>query len=147
MHIGSGAVTPVVDILAPDGIGARASLVTIPPGRTITVPGGSQALARSRKVPVALGGNEFVLPCPSLLGGILIKARAVEVAADPDKHRRDLGLLLAAVDDPRSLREELRSTERRWLGRRSELLDASHPAWRTTPRAEESRIALEILAR
>jgi hypothetical protein len=136
----------IVDILAPDGIGARASLVTIPPARTIAVPGGSQALTRSREVPVALGGNKFVLPCPSLLGGILIKARAVEVADDPDKHRRDLGLLLAAVDDPRAVRQELRRTERRWLARRSELLDPAHPAWRTTPKAEEARIALEILA-
>jgi hypothetical protein len=136
----------IVDILAPDGIGARASLVTIPPARTIAVPGGSQALTRSRDVPVALGGNDFLLPCPSLLGGILIKARAVEVADDPDKHRRDLALLLSGVEDPRSLGEELRSSERRWLGRRSEMLDASHPAWRTTPSAEEARIALEILA-
>ena len=136
----------LVDILAPDGIGARASLITIPPARTITVAGGSQALNRSRDVPVALDGNEFVLPCPSLLGGILIKTRAVDVADDPDKHRRDLALLLSAVDDPRSLRDGLRGTERRWLRRRGELLDPSHPAWRTTPRAEEARIALEILA-
>lgn len=108
--------------------------------------GGSQALARSRPVPVRLDGREFELPCPSVLGAILIKARAVGVADDPDKHRRDLALLLAAVDDPRSLREELRATERGWLRRRRELLDPRHPVWRTTPNAEEARIALEILA-
>lgn len=135
----------IVDILAPDGIGARASLVTIPPARTIAVPGGSQALARSRDVRVVLEGDEIILPCPSLLGGILIKARAIDVADDPDKHRRDLALLLSAVDDPRALRDELRRTERLWLRRRGELLDSSHPVWRTTPGAEEARIALEIL--
>ncbi len=103
-------------------------------------------MARSREVAVVLNGLEIVLPCPSVLGGILVKARAVDVADDPDKHRRDLTLLLAAVDDPRSLRGELRPTERRWLRRRSELLDPKHPAWRTTPDADHARIALEILA-
>jgi hypothetical protein len=135
----------VVDVLAPDGAGARASLLTIPPGRTIAVAGGTQALERSRQVPVLLEGREVEIPCPSVLGAILIKARAVDVAEDPDKHRRDLALLLAAVDDPRSLRDETRKTERGWLRRRSELLDPRHPAWRTTPSAEEARIALEIL--
>ena len=38
----------IVDVLAPDGVGLRASLLTIPPGRTIAVPGGTQALIRSR---------------------------------------------------------------------------------------------------
>jgi hypothetical protein len=135
----------VVDVLAPDGAGPRASLTTIPPGRTIAVAGGSQALARSRQVRVLLEGREVVLPCPSVLGAILIKARAVGVADDPDKHRRDLSLLLAAVEDPRSVREELRASERGWLRRRRELLDPRHPVWRTTPNAEEARIALEIL--
>jgi hypothetical protein len=135
----------VVDVLAPDGGGARSSLLTIPPSRTIKVAGGSQALARSRQVRVLLEGRELELPCPSVLGAILIKARAVDVADDPDKHRRDLGLLLAAVDDPRALREELLRTERGWLRRRGELVDPRHSAWRTTPRAEEARIAFEIL--
>lgn len=135
----------VVDVLAPDGAGARASLLTIPPGRTIAVAGGSQALARSRQVRVLLEGREVEIPCPSVLGALLIKARAVDVADDPDKHRRDLALLLAAVDDPRSLREEMRKTERGWLRRRRELLNPRHPAWRTTRSAEEARIALEIL--
>jgi hypothetical protein len=135
----------VIDVLAPDGAGARASLLTIPPGRTIAVAGGSQALARSRQVRLMLEGREVEIPCPSVLGAILIKARAVDLAEDPDKHRRDLALLLASVADPRSLRNELRNTELGWLRRRRELLDPRHPAWRTTPKAEEARIALEIL--
>lgn len=136
----------VVDVLAPDGAGPRASRLTVPPARTIAVAGGTQALARSRQVQVLLERQLIELPCPSLLGGILIKARAVDVADDPDKHRRDLALLLAAVADPRSLRDELRHSERRWLVRRSELLDPAHRVWRTAPRPEEARIALEILS-
>lgn len=136
----------VVDVLAPDGAGPRTSLLTIPPGRTVAVAGGSQALARSREVRVLVEGREVDIPCPSVLGAILIKARAVDVADDPDKHRRDLALLLAAVDDPRSLRMETRPSERAWLRRRDELRDPRHPVWRATPGAEDARIAFEILS-
>lgn len=135
----------VVDVLGPDGIGPRTALVTIPPGRTIAVPGGTQALRRSRQVPVLLDGNVINLPCPSVLGAILIKTRAVDVSDDPDKHRRDLASLLAMVNDPRSLRQEMRSTERGWLRRRGELRDPAHAAWRGVPNSEEARITLEIL--
>ncbi len=135
----------VVDVLAPDGVGPRASLITIPPGRTVAVPGGTQALLRSRSAHVLIEGQHAEIPCPSVLGAILIKSRAIDVAEDPDKHRRDLALLLSAIDDPRSLRDELRSTEQGWLRRRTELLDPRHAAWRSIPGAEEARIALEIL--
>lgn len=138
-------VGAVVDVLAPDGVGRRASMTTVPPGRTIGVAGGSQALARSRLVHVLLEGRQVDIPCPSVLGAILIKTRAVDVADDPNKHVRDLALLLAAVEDPRSIRDELRKTERGWLRRRRALLDPRHPVWRTSPRAEEALIALEIL--
>lgn len=136
----------VVDVLAPDGVGSRASLVTVPPARTVSVPGGSQALARSRQVEVELEGERHTLPCPSLIGAILLKARAVDVGEDADKHRRDLALLLSAVKDPRTVVLELTPPEKRWLRRRREMLTISHPSWRGVERAEDARIALEILA-
>jgi hypothetical protein len=37
----------VVDVLAPEGLGIRSDLTTSPPGRTIEVPGGTQALNRT----------------------------------------------------------------------------------------------------
>lgn len=135
----------VVDILGPDGIGERASLMTIAPARTIAVAGGSQALRRTRLVSIEVGGTSAEVPCPTALGAMLLKARAVDVAEDPDKHRADLALLAAAIDDPRTLRVEMRASERRWLRRRRELLVADHPAWRSVPNAEDARVALEIL--
>src|ERR1700736_370400 len=44
----------VIDVLAPDGIGPRTSTITIPPARTILVPGGTQALERTEWVDVSL---------------------------------------------------------------------------------------------
>ena len=43
-----------IDVLAPEGLGERTDLTTTPPGRTLQVPGGTQALDRTELVPVAL---------------------------------------------------------------------------------------------
>jgi hypothetical protein len=43
----------LIDVLAPDGLGARADLTTSPPGRTIEVPGGTQALTEPSASPSA----------------------------------------------------------------------------------------------
>ncbi|MGH2379478.1 MAG: hypothetical protein ACRD2Z_10975 [Thermoanaerobaculia bacterium] len=66
-----------LDVLAPDGLGKRSDLTTVPPCRTIRCPGGSQALRRSERTEVRLGGETVAIPRPNLLGAILIKARAV----------------------------------------------------------------------
>jgi hypothetical protein len=61
---------------------------------------------------------EVVGSRPSLLGAILIKARAVAARRDRlDSDRQDLIRLLSFVQDPRALAEEerLRTTEKRWL--------------------------------
>src|ERR1700737_1932958 len=39
-----------VDVLAPDGVGPRARLATIPPAQTVMVPGGTKALAHPQRV-------------------------------------------------------------------------------------------------
>jgi len=75
-----GAV--LVDILAPDGLGPRTSRRTIPGGHTVQVPGGSQALERTEVVEVRLGDRLGLVRRPSLLGAILLKARAVEAAPE-----------------------------------------------------------------
>lgn len=138
----------VVDVLAPDGVGARTSRATIGGGRTVQVPGGSQALQRSEVVDVRLGRRRARLPRPSLLAAILLKSRAIGAAPDEArKHRGDLALLLGLVRDPRALATELRPTERRWLRARKELDDRAHPAWRTSPRPDDAYLALGIMRR
>lgn len=65
------------------------------------------------------GEAPVAVPRPSLLGAILIKARAVatERKEKLESDRQDLILLLSLVEDPRSLAatEGLKGTERKWL--------------------------------
>lgn len=54
----------VVDVLAPEGVGQRADLSTTPPGHTIEVPGGTQALDRSELVVVEHAGRRVIVDQP-----------------------------------------------------------------------------------
>lgn len=92
-----------IDVLAPEGLGSRADLTTTPPGRTLEVPGGTQALNRTELVPVVVGERRGLIPRPSLLGAIVAKAIAVNVDDAPNAQRLDLALLLSLVDDPLSM--------------------------------------------
>jgi hypothetical protein len=75
----------VVDVLAPEGVGARAVLVTTPPGRPVEVPGGTQALSRTKRVTIVHEGRSGTLPRPSLLAAIVGKAAATALPP-PDRH-------------------------------------------------------------
>lgn len=139
--------TIIVDILAPEGLGARTSRATAPGARTVSVPGGTQALARTDAVEARLGDRIGRLRRPSLLGAILIKARAVDVApGEATKHRGDLAFLCGLVADPRALAADLSRSERGWLRDRKELSGRAHPAWRSARRPDDAYIAFTILA-
>jgi hypothetical protein len=138
----------VVDVLAPDNMGDRANLTTVPPDATMEALGSRQALDRSRTVTLDAGDGPFDLPVPSLVGAFVIKARVVgnvqrkEVRA---KHERDLARLLALVADPVAARAELSRNERGYLRQRADMVNAAHPAWARVPNAEDGAIALSIL--
>lgn len=136
----------MVDVLAPDGIGERADLTTVPPAHTIRVPGGSQALARTEVVQASLDGATASIPRPNLLGAILLKARAVDVDDTPDHQRQDLAFLLSMVADPRALAKNLKRGERGWLRQRKDMLDPDNRAWRVVDDPDEAYLALRILA-
>jgi hypothetical protein len=101
-----------IDVLSPEGIRPPA---TIGGQKAVGIPGGTQALSRAELVTVAVGGREFDLRRPTLLGAILIKTRSLMKHADPEAQREDLLRLLALVEDPRAMAVDLRPTERRWL--------------------------------
>lgn len=135
-----------VDVLAPDNVGARAELRTVPPDTTVQIVGGTQALARARVVEVDSGDGPFRIRIPTLAGAIVIKSRAAAAARDGrEKHERDLARLLALVPDVVSLRAELTIRERGSLRTHRALLDVGHPAWRRVARTEDGVSALAFI--
>ncbi len=123
--------TVSIDVLAPEGLGQRADLTTTPPGRTLQVPGGTQALDRTELLPVRVGSLIGLVPRPSLLGAIVSKAVAVEVDDVPEAQRQDLALLLSLVADPLAMAAELTAKDRKRLRARHEFGDATLSAWRS----------------
>lgn len=112
---------------------------------TVEVPGGTQALSRTRWIEVKIDARKGSVPRPDLLGAILVKARAVGVDDVPEAQREDLAFLLSLVSDPYEMRGQLRRTERNWLRDRSELLVEDAAAWRAVENPEDARLALEVL--
>ena len=125
-----------IDVLAPEGVGARASLTTTAPGRTLAVP-------------VEFGGTHGLVPRPSLLGAIVGKALAVGVDDVPDAQRSDLALLLSLVADPLRMAAELTAKDRKRLSARTEMRDPDLRAWRilTPDAADRGRATFALLTR
>ncbi len=136
----------VVDVLAPDNVGPRAELRTVPPDTTVQIGGGTQALARARVVVVDSGDGRFPIRIPTLAGAIAIKTRAAAAAHDDRaKHERDLARLLALVPDVVSLRAELTVRERGSLRTQRALLDTGYAAWRGVAGTEDGVSALTFI--
>lgn len=138
-----------IDVLAPEGLSDRADLTTTPPGRTLQVPGGTQALARSEFVPVRTSTSSGRVPRPSLLGAVVAKAVAVRVDDAPDAQRLDLALMLSLIEDPFVLLDDLTKKDRQRLRPRRDLLDDEHPVWRQLDPAvgDRARASLRVLCR
>ncbi|MCL2612354.1 MAG: hypothetical protein FWD95_03880 [Nocardioidaceae bacterium] len=136
----------VIDVLAPEGVGARANLLTSPPGRTVEVPGGTQALDRTELVTIVHEGRHGSLPRPTLLAAIVGKAAATGLA-DPERHYRDLALLLSLVEDPFVLADQLTRKDRQRLRMARRLADDTHPAWALVPAAirANGQVSYQIL--
>ncbi len=135
-----------IDVLAPEGLGDRADLTTTPPGRTIMVPGGKQALDRTELVPVVCGRDRGFVPRPSLLGALVGKALAVDVDDTPNAQREDLALLLTLVEAPLNLKRQLTPKDRKRLRLRHELGNAEHPAWKDlAPKNAANGVAAYLL--
>lgn len=138
----------IVDVLAPDNLGERARLTTVPPDSTMEALGSGQALTRGRTATVNAGDGPFEFPVPSLAGAIVIKAWVVGSVQNRNtrrKHERDLARPLAVVADPVAMLAELAGRERGYLRQRAEMVDAAHLAWRRVPGVENGITALSIL--
>lgn len=120
----------IVEILGSEGV--HRDPKTLGKHRTIQVPGGTQALARTEVVRVSLaGGRPVDVRRPSLLGAILIKARAVATKREKfESDRQDLIRLLGFVEDPRASAAEIKGNEKKWLRQVRALLDFDDGALR-----------------
>lgn len=137
-----------IDVLAIDHTTA-ANRTTVPPARTIEVPGGRRAVGRVTTATITtFEGATGAIPIPDWLGAVLLKARAVTaVAHQRAKHAQDLALLLSLPVDVREWGNELAGQDRKHLRRAQTLLD--EPAWRAVAGAVDARLgraALELLA-
>jgi hypothetical protein len=123
-----------IDILAPDNLGLRADLRTLNQATTLSVPGGTQALARAETIDVRLGERTGAIPVPNLLGAIVIKFEAIAVDDVPDAQESDVASLLSLVTDRDELRAQLTRSERHLL--------QAYPAFedpQSTPYADVAR--------
>lgn len=135
----------VVDVLAPDGLGARADLRTVGTATTLEVGGGTFALSRTTPLEVGYGARVAMVPVPDLVGAILIKAVAARADRSPERHLLDLAFLLSLVPDPAWLSNELGVKNRRRVARVTALADAEHTAWRSIADARARRDGLDAL--
>lgn len=140
-----GAVT--FDLLSIDHIG-EADRTTVPPARTVEVPGGRQAIGRTLDAHVHIGEDlEGVIPLPDWAGAILLKARAaVSISEEKEKHIRDLALLLGLPVDLVTEASTLSKTERKRIREASPLL--TDDVWASVARSIDPRngkIAMNVL--
>ncbi len=136
----------IVDLLAPDHLGRRADLTTIPPNSTTAVPGGSRALSTRRLVKVDVTGvGSGSLPVPTLAGAIVLKTAAYESRRER-RDLEDLVRLLALVEDVEVVRRALEPAERRRLGATMALRDRDHRAWLMAADPANARAAFARLA-
>lgn len=131
-----------VDVLAPDGLARTTNITTVPPHRTLKVPGGTQALRRSAPVEVRSRDIVGALPRPDLLGAILVKVRAIEKDDLPQAQRQDVALLLQLLDDPAEAASDISRSERGWLRRHSYFADPNDPHWDAIDATDPERAAL-----
>lgn len=135
-----------VDLLAPDHLGPRVDLTTVPPMTTVAIPGGSRALAMRRMLVVDVVGIGLArLPVPSVAGAIILKVHAWEARQAP-RDAEDLVRLLDVLPDVQEVRAALKPAERRRLSAVLPLADARSVAWKAARDPDNARAALARLS-
>lgn len=136
-----GPGTVSFDVLAPEGIGERAVVITTPPFRTVNVPGSQSLIDNADTIDVVVvsadsgAATSGRIHRPSVLGALVGKAAATTIAgrANPQRDWEDAALLLTILPDPVTVRTTLRPAEKRRLARISGLMSPEHAAWAVLP--------------
>lgn len=135
-----------MDLLSIDHAG-EASRTTVPPARTVEVPGGRQAIARTVQATIRIGDSRGVVPLPDWPGAVLLKARAaVSIPQEREKHLRDFALLLGLPVDLIKENPTLSTQERRRIREAAALM--TDEVWVSVARSVDprnGRIAMSVL--
>lgn len=88
-----------IDILLPQGIGARADRKGVRGGTTLETPGAQNVLDRAEAVKVSIGGDVATILRPTLQGALLAKSFAYRVTNDSlrRRHLEDLATLSTLI--------------------------------------------------
>ena len=136
-----------IDVLVPEGVGRRAPIRTIGTAVTVEIAGGTQALSRGERLAVVHGTRRALVPRPSLLGAIVIKAAAAAVDRHPQRHLGDLAFLCSLVEAPVAMSEQMTAKDRMRLRAVTALSDSAHAAWRLLDDPERAFAAFRLLTR
>lgn len=121
----------MIDVLAPDHAPPRRRPFTVPPRTTVRVEGGRQALQRAGVIDVHKADRSALVPVPSVLGALVLKAAAYQIdSRDPERHLYDAAFLASLVTDPIAARSSFKGSD----GKRLRILDRhladrNHEAW------------------
>lgn len=138
----------VVDVLVADHAPPRV-VQTLRGREMVAIEGGTQALQRTVNATLGIQHDRTTtVSVPSALGAVVLKAAAFRTdSRNPERHLLDGAVLLACINDPYAVRDQLRGSDRgRLLSLRRHLPDDS-PAWRLLDgdHAQDGRSALRIL--
>ncbi|PEG32989.1 hypothetical protein CQY20_33250 [Mycolicibacterium agri] len=134
-----------IDVLLPEGLEDPAKYPTATGARTISVPGSVQALERSLKRSVVIGGTNGSVIRPDVHAAMVLKAaahRAERGRTGAERHLRDLAVLVSlyARNYPESeLRERLTKKDRERISDGLGALLPDNPIWRTVTDGREAR--------
>lgn len=141
-----------VDVLAPLGVKPRPDLTTTPPGTTIEVPAGREALRHRVVVHAAFGEQSVELVVPDMARALKLKAAAygqhyttAPAKAWNSRHLEDLAFLASSIADPTEVIAGLRETGSNL--HLAAVLDApGHHAWAAVgERAEDAHLMWDVV--
>ncbi|OXM52000.1 hypothetical protein [Amycolatopsis alba] len=142
----------VVDILAPDKLGARAApKLRTPAGKIVSIPGGKTALDDARPLAATYAGRTATLYLPGLAAALVVKVKALidepPRPGMPSRHLSDIAFLASLVDDPDELFPGVAPATPRFGCLVDCLDDPRHPDWLAlgSPHAGDGFNAWEIL--
>lgn len=143
-----GSDSDIVDVLVADHA-APTVLESLRGTRMVAVEGGTQALRRTVNARLEIEpGQVTTVSVPSAFGALILKAAAYQSdSRDRDRHLQDAALLLAAIDDPRAVRQDFAGSDRSRLLTLARALPDDARAWRSLadPWRTDGQTALRIL--